>query len=413
MLGDLQKKIGLMGAGRENLYTILFNDRDPETAKKVVQSLLTIFVEKTLGETRQDTDTAQRFLDKQIAEYEQRLLMAENRLAEFKQKNAGLVSSDTGGYYSSLQAINGSLDSARLELQQAQNRRDALKQQLLGEGKAVDAAKSDLPEKSATVMLPIDERIKGLQQQLDTLLLKYTERHPDISITRNLLDELKKQREKDLAEYKAALASSGSKTAELNANPIYQQLKIALAQEEAHVASLQARVGNYEKQMADLQSKVNTVPVVEAQLKALDRDYSVTRTNYDALLARREQARLSQQAEQTTDNIRFRVIDPPRVPMEPAGPNRPVLISAVLGAAIGAGVALAFLVAQLWPTFDSRRSLMQATNIPVFGSVGIIRSSAATQRERLKLLLFISLFALLLLLYTGLLVGELSHLIKF
>lgn len=414
MLNKLQQRIALLGAGRENLYTIAYNDRDPEIAKKVVQSLLTIFVEKTLGETRQDTDTAQRFLDKQISEYEQRLMTAENRLAEFKQKNAGMISSDTGGYYSSVQSIGNSLEETRLELQQAQNRRDSLRQQLMGEGKAVDAAlKADAPDKASPVTLPIDERIKGLQQQLDNLLLKYTERHPDIGITRNLLEELKKQREKDLAEYKAALASSGSKVAELNANPIYQQLKIALAQEEAHIASLQARINNYNKQMTDLQARVNTVPVIEAQLKALDRDYNVTRSNYDALLARREQARLSQQAEQTTDNIRFRVIEPPRVPAEPSGPNRPMLISGVLGASLGSGIALAFLVGQLRPTFDSRRGLMQATNIPVFGSVGIIRSSATMRRERLKLLLFIALLALLLLLYTGLLVGELAHLIKF
>jgi polysaccharide chain length determinant protein (PEP-CTERM system associated) len=413
---DLQKRIRLEGTGRENLYSITFTDQDPEVAKKVVQSLLTIFVENTLGETRQDTDTAQRFLDKQISEYEQRLLASENHLAEFKQQHAGMLpgtSSAEGGYYNTLQALKNALEMARLELQQAQNRRDAFKRQVEGEdpGAILDFA---MPEKAPTITLAIDERIKNLQQQLDSLLLKYTDQHPDVQIARSTLADLQKQREQEFAEYKAKMAGSDNRVKELNANanPVYQQLKIDLNREEANVASLQARVSNYEKQLQELQSKVNSIPEIEAQLKALDRDYSVTRTNYDALVARREQARLSQQAEQTTDNIRFRVIEPPRVPTEPSGPDRLMLMSMVLGAGLGGGMTLAFVIAQLWPTFDSRRGLMQATNIPVFGSVGIILSPTAIRRQRLKILMFFSLLSLLLLLYASLLTAQVTHLIK-
>ncbi|MCB1766023.1 MAG: chain length determinant family protein, partial [Candidatus Competibacteraceae bacterium] len=56
LLNSLQKHIGLASAGRENLYTITFTDRDPQVAKKVVQAVVTVFVENLLGETRQDTD---------------------------------------------------------------------------------------------------------------------------------------------------------------------------------------------------------------------------------------------------------------------------------------------------------------------------------------------------------------------
>ena len=111
--------------------------------------------------------------------------------------------------------------------------------------------------------------------------------------------------------------------------------------------------------------------------------------------------------------ICFRIgSEPPRVSAEPAGPNRLMLMSGVLGASLGTGVALAFLIAQLWPTFDSRHSLMQATNIPVFGSVGIILSAHMIRRQRLKMLMFFSLFSLLLLLYAGLMIGQITHLIQ-
>ena len=69
-----------------NLYKIKYEDRNPQLAKNIVQSLLTIFVESTLGSSRKDTDTAQNFLDKQIKAYEDRLAAAEDRLKQFKVK---------------------------------------------------------------------------------------------------------------------------------------------------------------------------------------------------------------------------------------------------------------------------------------------------------------------------------------
>ena len=104
--------------------------------------------------------------------------------------------------------------------------------------------------------------------------------------------------------------------------------------------------------------------------------------------------------------MRFKITDPPRVPSEPSGPNRPLLTSLVLVAGLGAGLAVAFLIAQLWPTFDSRRSLMRVTQIPVFGSVSAILSPAARRRERWHLIGYFALGSCLLLVYVGLLAIE-------
>ncbi|MCP5195985.1 MAG: chain length-determining protein [Gammaproteobacteria bacterium] len=417
LLTGLQKRIQLASAGRENLYSIAFTDRDPQMAKKVVQAVVTVFVENLLGETRQDTDTAQRFLEKQIAEYESRLVEAENRLKEFKIKNVGLMPTEGQNYYTRLQQASADVEAVKLELNQAESRRDSLLQQIGGEeptfGIGPQPGANAGPAKDLS--LPIDARIQSLEQKLDELLLKYTERHPDVGILKQTIAELRKQREEELAQHQASMAANALNNAGLglgfgpagvDANPVYQQLKVALAQEEANVASLQARLAEYEKRRKELQDQVNTVPQVEAGLTALNRDYENNRKKYDELVARRESARLSQQAEQTNQDIRFRIIDPPRAPLDPTGPNRPLLISGVLIGGIGIGGALAFLLAQLWPTFDSRRSLLHATQIPVFGSVSAVLSPAAARRQRWMLLGYLALGSGLIMLYGGLLVVE-------
>jgi len=417
LLDELKEKIGLTGAGQQNLYTITVLDEDPQLARRIVQAVLTMLVENTLGETRQDSDTAQRFLDRQISEYEARLVAAEDRLKEFKRRHVGMMPGSGDDYYVRMQEAGAALESVKLQLRQAENRQAALQRQIQGEEPTfgldpnVDAALTSVL--APTVNLPVQNRIQTLETQLDTLLLKYTERHPDVISTRQMIAELEQQRDDQLSELTANMASLPNSVKasipSLDVNPVYQQLKIAYGNESANIAALQAQLLEYENKLKELQKRIHTVPEIEAQLTALNRDYSVTKSNYEALLARRESAHISQQAGQTTDDIRFKVIEPPRAATEPAQPNRPKLMSVVLAAGVSVGLGVAFLVGQIWPTFDNRRSLMQATNIPVFGSVGAILSPVVIRRQRLALYLYLFLAVSLLVVFVGLITLEMNR----
>ena len=121
--------------------------------------------------------------------------------------------------------------------------------------------------------------------------------------------------------------------------------------------------------MNDLRSRVDAIPEIEAELVRLNRDYEVNKQQYDTLVQRLESARISQDAEQSSENVKFRVIEPPTVPFEPSGPKRLALDTLVLLAALGAGIGLAVLLAQMHPTFTSRDVLEKVTGIPVLGSV--------------------------------------------
>jgi len=414
LLTRLQSQIRLGPASRQdqNLYDVTHTDRSPQRAKDVVQAVVTVFAENLLGDSRMDTDSAQRFLDKQISEYEVRLAEAESHLREFKLKNMGLMPSEGATYYNRMQQVVADLEAIRLEMTQAENRRNSLVKQIENEKPTVESTFADpwsTQPGAADFSLPVDGRIQNLEQKLDELLLKYTEKHPDVIIIRETLADLRKQREEELAQYKANLANSnnsGYSTPQMNANPIYQQLKMALSLEEANLASLQVKVEEYEKRKKELQDQVNAVLKVEASLTALNRDYDTNRKKYEELLARRETARLSEQVEQTSQGVRFRIIEPPRAPSQPSGPNRPLLISLVLVIGSAGGIGFALLMSLLWPTFDSRYGLMHATQVPVFGSVSAVLSPSATRRKRWMLLSYLALGSGLLMLYGGLLVAE-------
>ena len=52
-----------------NLMMITYRDRDPATAKNVVQALLTVFAENSTGGSRKEMENAKRFIDQQIQQY--------------------------------------------------------------------------------------------------------------------------------------------------------------------------------------------------------------------------------------------------------------------------------------------------------------------------------------------------------
>ena len=377
MVDDLVSKIKIAGTERDDIYTITYTSDNPKLGKDIVASLLTIFVEGSFGGKKQDSEKAVQFIDDQIKSYEEKLTSAENQLKEFKIKNMGLLPREGGGDFSGqlLQATD-QLSQARLELAEAEQARNAIRRQISGE-----PSKSGKP---GEIEIPITDpelegRIATAQKNLDALRLQYTEQHPDIVANRRLLDQLLAQKA-DLAKQKKRSADPGA-----GYSPMLQQLSVSLSQAEAQVASMRTRVEEYSARVARLRTQSGQVPEVEAQLAQLNRDYQVNKENYQKLLERRESARLSGDLSSATDMLTFRVIDPPTVPSAPTGPNRMRLFSAVFVAALVAGIAVAFLMSQLRPTFLSQATLREVTGLPVLGSIGMNWTAEQTVRRKRRL----------------------------
>jgi polysaccharide chain length determinant protein (PEP-CTERM system associated) len=392
MIDGLVKSLQIVGTGRDNLYTLSYRDTDPQRAKRVVQSLTSIFLDTSLGGKRKDSDTAKKFIDDQIKVYEKKLEDAENRLKEFKLKNMSYASADGKDYYGKINEVSQALAQARLELHQAENSRDALKRQVAGEEPTFlpDVAEQAPADNSATT---VDARLDTLRKNLDTLRMRYTDEHPDIvGLKRVIADLESQQKSEQAAQRKAATVRSAATGTPINANPVYQQLKVSLAEAEANVASMQARVNEYEGRYAALKASAMRVPEIEAEFTQLNRDYDINKRNYDVLVARRESAEISGEMDATTGVADFRLIDPPRVSPQPVSPDRLLLFPLALVGALGAGLFAALVASRLWPTFNDSRALREATGLPVLGTVSMLVSAVQRRRERRRLVGFVSGF---------------------
>ena len=130
-LNRLQSEVRLSGVrGNASLYNVRYTNGDPDVARRVVQSLITVFIESTIGEKQQDSELAQEFLDQQIRLSERRLAEAESRLSQFKRDNVGKMPSEAGGYYQRLSSTSDQLRNARLDLGEVRNRILSLRDRL-------------------------------------------------------------------------------------------------------------------------------------------------------------------------------------------------------------------------------------------------------------------------------------------
>ncbi|MEJ2609283.1 MAG: chain length-determining protein [Candidatus Thiodiazotropha sp.] len=379
----------------ENFYTIGFQYEDRYMAQRVVKVLLDIFVESALGDTRIESDTAQQFLQKQIVEYENRLVDAENSLTNFKRKNVDTLPRESGGIFTRLEAATKELEGVQLQLKEATIRRDELKRQYnttLGE----EERRRESMGLSSISNSPMGQRVLAMQTKLDDLLLRYTEQHPDVQELKSKIEELKQQA-KNSPKVSAPLASQGSSSS----TSALEQLKLAYRQSEVELRTIRLRANEFQSRVDGLRQKLDILPKVEAELTRLNRNYKINKENYQELVQRLESARMSEQADEAGDDLKFRVVEPPTVPIRPTGPNRQLLSIGALVLALGFGGGVAFLLSLIKPVYFDMRTLRTELEFPVLGQVSRVMTDEVKLKRRVEIGGFISMFLMLIVLFIG------------
>jgi polysaccharide chain length determinant protein (PEP-CTERM system associated) len=385
---SLSKALEIKSTARDNLYTLSYKDEDPDRAKRVVQSLVSIFVESSLGASRKGTDSAKVFITEQIKAYEAKLEAAEAKLKEFRLRNIDVEGGDGRDSASRLGELSSQLEQARLELREAETARDAARQQLAAEKSAATSVATEslslLRESNQSYATPeIDSRIEAQKKNLDNLLQRFTDQHPDVLNAQRLVKDLEDQRRKEVAELrKAAMAAPAPNRDNGSSSLAYQELSRMLASSEVQVAALKARVAEFTARYRQARGMLKNAPQIEAEAAQLNRDYAINKKNYEDLVARRQSAVMSGDLDSASGMADFRLIDPPRVSPKPVSPNRLLLLPMALLAAIAAGLFTAFAAAQMRPVFYKASDLREKIGLPFLGGVSMVLSDVDRRRER-------------------------------
>ncbi|HEX7877575.1 MAG TPA: XrtA system polysaccharide chain length determinant [Sphingobium sp.] len=331
-------------------------------AQQVVQKLIDIFQETNLSSDRVETRQSLAFLDQQIAARGRQLAGAEQRRVEFEQRYAGMLPG-AGSIGQRMDAARMEINNIDSQLAQAQGALSAMNGQLAGTPQALPGVGAS-GGPSALAQAQAD--LAGMRAR------GWTTNHPDVIAAQRQVDALRKQ--------------GGGNGGGGTPNPAYLSIKSMQAERAATVQALQTRKGQLQSDLNAMSSRQTDEPGLAAEQEKLDRDYEVLKTQYDKLLADREEIRLRGDVKTETGSVQFRVINPPSAPSAPSAPNRPLLLLGVLVVGIGAGVGAAFAMAQLKGTFPTAARLERAVGLPVIGAItqSVNTAQKLIEKQRLK-----------------------------
>jgi polysaccharide chain length determinant protein (PEP-CTERM system associated) len=375
VLASLERRVKIAASGA-NIYTISFEDKKRETAVDVVDKLLDSFVEDTLGSGQEDSQQAEKTLKKELEDYERRLTESEDRLKEFKRQNVGVMPNEHGDYYAQLQAASTDLAAVQQLVRIANEKAGSLARQLEGEEPVFGIMSSTAGSGRGS---STDGQIASLEQKRSDLLVEYTEKHPEVVRIDQMLQELRAKKQTELAS--KAADDLPVVTNPLDINPVYQSLKIQRSKVEVELASLHAELADKQAKVDRLKKMVDVIPQVEAELNRLNRDYDVVKARYAQMLQRWEDLQTGRRVKTGTDQVQFRIINPPFAPIDAAGPPRALYLFGAFVASLGAGLGVAFLLNVLRPVFHQSRDLVEY-GFPVLGSITLNRSGEVLARSR-------------------------------
>lgn len=376
LIQRLESTIELKINGRDNLYTVAFVGNDPQKTLGVVRTIVDLFVQSGLSGSQQDSTHALRFIDSQIALYQTKLQDADSKLDHFRARHPE-VSEQTAAALGARQSqLQDQLTLLQGQLAAAQTSRGAVASQLADVPPTLTQALPDTPGASAN--LGLDARIEAQRQRVDQLLRRYTEAYPDVVAARAELDRLLAQRRREGAASGTAAPHQRVTRAD---NPMYQQLKVNLAQADASVAALQSQITEVRRQLERVNQQVASTSSTD-EYQQMMRQRALIEQNYQQLVQRRESAMLSRNQDLSRRSDDFRVVDPPRLAPLALFPRRTFLIALTLVVAIAVGVLFSYALVVVFPTYRTARELREGASRAVLGTVSWVLAPEEQARER-------------------------------
>jgi polysaccharide chain length determinant protein (PEP-CTERM system associated) len=360
MFEKLVKRTTIANLGK-NIIKIEHKDDDPERAFRATQKMAELFIAESVGAKAAESQSAFEFIDKQVQEYHEKLMVAEGSLKEYRSANLDAQMGPGADIGTRLNALQTRVEQASQDLKEAEIKKLSLEKQLSGEAEIATVLSREGQFRA---------RIGELQSQLDTLRLSYHETYPDIVRLRHQIADLNEEIARD-RQRREATKAMGKTLVDDNIinNPMYQQLKRELSQTQVTIDMLRARINEGRNQMQQAIERGKRAHSGEATVAEVTRDYQVNRDIYQDLLKRRENARVSMNLDKERQGLTFKIQEPAVLPQTPSGLR---FIHFVLGGLIfGALLPFGLLYGQLQVDPRIRVPVLIATRLklPVLASV--------------------------------------------
>lgn len=364
-VADLRKRIAVsISSDRRrasDAFTISFQDKDPQLAMRVTSALASFFINENLRIREAQAVGTSDFLDAELQSMKTRLEEVESQLKAYRESYMGELPEQLESNLRILDRLQGHLGDRERGLSEARIRLATLQSSA--------AAMRDQPAPGALGRdgRPELSELDQLRAQLDSLLTRYTERHPDVVRLRISIAELERQAQ---ATDAAALADAGGDATPTEPATVLTREYITQRNEiTRQIGMLERDIQEAQRQIATYQKRVENTPKREQELLSLRRDYENVQSTYNSLLARKLEAEIAVNMERKQQGEQFRVLDPAKLPQNPVKPDMRKLFILVLGAGLAVGGGIVFLLEYLDQSFKRPDDIEAELSLPVLCTI--------------------------------------------
>ncbi|MDF1536359.1 MAG: GNVR domain-containing protein [bacterium] len=372
-----------------NFFMVHYIHSDPTRAMLAVSSVVALFIEESLQIRELQAEGTTLFIEEELEKLKTVLEEQEQAIQEYKKSFMGELPDQ-------LDANLRMLDNLQLQLsgnQEAQREVgdrvmliereiSRLEGQISVATSITNSAGEQQPVTNTTLDQIIGQR-DVLRQRVANMEAIYTDRHPDLIAARKELSRLEETLG-SVTENLAATDQHPTTPAPVSRIPAYStemtNLRRQLNETRPRLSALQEEEANLRRRIVQYQRRVESAPAREQQLLGLTRDYENTKANYDDLLNKKQEARLSENLEKRQKGEKFQILDQANLPEKPFLPNRPKILAMGFAGGLGLGVGLAMLMETLFPAFYSLRQLQGSVHYPIV--MGLPYLDAPSERKR-------------------------------
>jgi polysaccharide chain length determinant protein (PEP-CTERM system associated) len=388
-------------------FYIRFSYFDPVLAAKVTERLGALFIDVNARDRGDLATATNNFLQSRLAEARGRLEEQEAKLKQFRERNAGRLPTQLAFNMQVIQTTQMAAQAIVESLARDRDRKLMLErlqaeaeQELLAAQPAMQPAAStpgaQAPDPATAATGTTEQQLAVARDLLAKLQLRLTPEHPDVVRTKRIISGLETRRNEEIeaATLAAAAAAADPTTpaAPVAAGVVDPQQAVRrerLAQMRAEIESLDRQIEFKEQKEQQLrgtlqehQLRIEQVPGVESEWLALTRDYDTQQSAYRDLLAKSELARVATELEKGQIGEQFRILDPARTPVRPAGVNRLEINATGAGIGFGFGLLLAALLEFRNRSFRTATDVLEACKLPVLALLPRVITEAERRRAR-------------------------------
>ncbi|MGE4096095.1 MAG: GNVR domain-containing protein [Candidatus Binatia bacterium] len=417
----LRKDIGVQvdTNGESHDSTITFNvsytGTDPTKVAKVAEALALFYIEENLKVREESSSGTTEFLRAQLRETQAKLEVQEQQVAQYKRQHLQELPEQLYGNMGMLSQLRTQVEATAAGLKAAEQRQSVVTERLASLKSRIAADRQTMTrlaalngvtptingtaKDSASVPMTPAMQLATLKDQLAQMLVRFSDKHPEVIRTRKEIAALEQRIGTLEAEDPVipVAAVDGQPEAETSVlKPVASavtdldraQWQIELANLQREQSTLEADIvhkstelSSLRKELAAYQQRVENTPAHEQELQALTRDYQATHELYLSLLKQLDESLLAGNLEDSRKAERFQIIEHAVAPQSPVGPRRKVLFVAALLIALGVTTVGVVLRDFMRPVFHSVEELRAFTTVEILGSVPrIVTADEQTKR---------------------------------